>query len=260
MKNKYEIRGDATVIFCKYKGIEYESIIDTEDFPIAQKLRGTWALAPTKTKKSFYVQANVWDWPNRKQNKKALHREIMRNPKNLVVDHINHDTLNNRKANLRAISQQENSQNTDGATKNNRTSGVRGVSWNKQIKKWVALVQSKMVQNGVKKKYYVGQYDDLEEAKIDVEKARAQLLKGSLEALEMNVTDFIKVRTSPDQARRDSTSGVRNVIWYENEKRWCVEFKRKGVKVYRKKYDSFEEACEVAEAIREKLRLESANR
>lgn len=55
-----------------------------------------------------------------------LHREIMGCPKGLVVDHVNHDPLDNRKENLRICLNSENIRNRKGAQKNSLT-GVRGV-------------------------------------------------------------------------------------------------------------------------------------
>ncbi len=42
---------------------------------------------------------------------KRMHRVIMNAPSNLVVDHINHDILDNRKCNLRLVTIQENARN-----------------------------------------------------------------------------------------------------------------------------------------------------
>jgi hypothetical protein len=43
------------------------------------------------------------------------------------VDHINHDTLDNRKDNLRIITRSNNSANRKGANSNNKTTGVRNI-------------------------------------------------------------------------------------------------------------------------------------
>jgi hypothetical protein len=43
-----------------------------------------------------------------KRIKLYLHRELMGNPQGLVVDHINGDSLDNRRSNLRVISHYEN--------------------------------------------------------------------------------------------------------------------------------------------------------
>lgn len=68
-----------------------------------------------------------------------------------VVDHINGDPLDNRRANLRVCTPAENGQNHPSRP---GTSRFRGVSWNARLKKWVA--QGKL--NG--KVHYLGIFDD----------------------------------------------------------------------------------------------------
>lgn len=67
-------------------------------------------------------------------------REIKGNPKGKKVDHRSHDTLDNRRRNLRSVTHSQNMQNRAGARRNT-LSGVRGVSWNTAIKKWVAYIK-----------------------------------------------------------------------------------------------------------------------
>ena len=55
------------------------------------------------------------------------------------ADHINMDGLDNRRENLRIVTASENRCNR-GKTKAN-TSGYKGVSWHKQLKKWRADIQ-----------------------------------------------------------------------------------------------------------------------
>lgn len=68
-----------------------------------------------------------------------LHREIMHPPPGFVVDHKNGDGLDNRRKNLRVVTQSENLRNVVGA-RSNSTSGVLGVSWHKGSKRWVARI------------------------------------------------------------------------------------------------------------------------
>ena len=67
----------------------------------------------------------------------ALHRAIMQPPPDLVVDHIDHDTLNNTRANLRIITQQQNLMNRR-LFRNNST-GFKGVTF--QHGKWHAQIE-----------------------------------------------------------------------------------------------------------------------
>jgi hypothetical protein len=63
-----------------------------------------------------------------------MHRLIMDTPSDMFVDHINHDTLDNRKANLRNVTPAQNAMNTRPRSNN------RGVSWCKITKKWHAQI------------------------------------------------------------------------------------------------------------------------
>ncbi len=57
-----------------------------------------------------------------------MHREIMKPPKGMVVDHINRDGLDNRRANLRIATRQQNRCNS-GPRLRRGTSKYKGVSW-----------------------------------------------------------------------------------------------------------------------------------
>jgi hypothetical protein len=70
-----------------------------------------------------------------------LSREIMNAPKELKVDHINHNTLDNRKCNLRVCTQEENCRNRTKMT--NSKSKYKGVGWNTEMNKWIAKIVSK---------------------------------------------------------------------------------------------------------------------
>lgn len=73
------------------------------------------------------------------------------------IDHINHNTLDNRKENLRMVKQDENLKHRKGKNSNN-TSGYRNVSWNKYYEKYVVQLQV----NG--KNTIFGYFDDVHEA------------------------------------------------------------------------------------------------
>ena len=87
---------------------------------------------------------------------KLLHRIIMEEPEELVIDHINRNPLDNRRENLRIVTVQQNCMN-QGIRKTNK-SGVAGVCWHKNVNKWQAKIAYKY------KQIHLGCFDTLEEA------------------------------------------------------------------------------------------------
>lgn len=87
----------------------------------------------------------------------SLHRLITNCPKGMVIDHINHNGLDNRKSNIKICTVMQNNRNRLLNSKN--TSGVTGVSWCNKMQKWKVTLQS----NG--KSLHGGYFSDIEEAK-----------------------------------------------------------------------------------------------
>lgn len=75
-----------------------------------------------------------------------------------VIDHINGNTLDNRKSNLRICTQAQNSRNSKFRKSN--TSGYKGVTYDKRRDKWVAQIKYNW------KHIHLGQFDDPREAYI----------------------------------------------------------------------------------------------
>lgn len=74
------------------------------------------------------------------------------------LDHIDGNGTNNRITNLREATQRENLENQRRARSDNKSSGLLGVTWDRQKKKWLAQIQT----NGKHK--YLGRYFKAEEA------------------------------------------------------------------------------------------------
>jgi hypothetical protein len=96
-----------------------------------------------------------------------MHREIMEAPGHLFVDHIDHNGLNNCRANLRLCSMAQNNYNT--VSRKGATSKYKGVSWNRARKKWYVSIQ----HNG--KKRYLGYFTDETEAAKAYDKKAGKL-------------------------------------------------------------------------------------
>lgn len=77
---------------------------------------------------------------------------------NKQVDHINGDTLDNRKINLRIVTSRQNGLNS--SIRKDNTSGVTGVCWDKNRKKWLVRVY----ENG--KEINLGYFNDFNNAII----------------------------------------------------------------------------------------------
>ena len=163
MKNNYEIQGNDTLIFMDYHGLKIITIIDTEDLSIAKSFEGKWYPYYNKKTKSYYTYGCS------KCSLVQLHRLVMGNPVGLIIDHVNHDTLLNKKHNLRRVTNAENMQNLVRAYSNSK-SGILGVTWNKQRNKW----ECQIVIAG--KHLYRALFNELEDAKCAMESARKDLL------------------------------------------------------------------------------------
>ena len=106
----------------------------------------------TVDKKDFdWLNQWKWRWDGQRatrtivdkdgtQHSVKMHRLIMGSPKGMVVDHINGDTLDNRRSNLRVCTSQQNSFNARAQT---GTSKYKGVSKNSRCpgKPWYAYIR-----------------------------------------------------------------------------------------------------------------------
>lgn len=70
-----------------------------------------------------------------------LHRLILNAKKGEMCDHVNGDGLDNRKSNLRIVSNSQNIMNSKKTTRKGVTSQFKGVYWSVYHKKWVARVR-----------------------------------------------------------------------------------------------------------------------
>lgn len=86
-----------------------------------------------------------------------LHRLLFHNiDNNEVIDHINHKTNDNRKNNLRIVTQSENQMNR--SKQYNNTSGVTGVYRDKKYNRWFSVITAN------KNVIHLGHFNKFEEA------------------------------------------------------------------------------------------------
>jgi hypothetical protein len=127
------------------------SIVDDEDFEYLSKMK--W-----RNEKGYAKSGGAY-------NSVYMHRLIMNPPNDMQIDHKNNNPLDNRKVNLRIVTDAQNKYNTrmrDGLKKNK--SGYKGVWKPKWSKKFIAEIRFE------KKKYHLGSFSDKKEAAIAYDK------------------------------------------------------------------------------------------
>lgn len=167
MKNRFEIIGNtAEILLNPRDGSVMKVIISKEDLEKAQEYTGTWC--PGWQGFGYYVKGRI---PHTNGKMLLLHRFLTNCPDGLVVDHINHNTLDNRKCNLKVCTQAENMRNrkspfnnvyleTITKLKSNNTSGAVGVQCKHGLKRdtWLSQI---MIRG---KSIYLGTFREIGDA------------------------------------------------------------------------------------------------
>lgn len=154
-KNEYTTCGDITFGHVLTKKHSKVFIIDTEDLPRVQEHK--WYILEHRGGYLRVVASKYKDITTRIMPPRGM--KLSRFLLNVTdpttfVDHINHNTLDNRKSNLRVCTNAENSRNQ--ILSSNNTSGYKGVT--KAGNRWVAKISF----NG--KLIHLGTYNTPEEA------------------------------------------------------------------------------------------------
>jgi len=107
--------------FSGKSGIGKTMLVDDEDFEMVSKYK--WYFSTSKNKSFFYAKTFLSQ--NGKQHNVYAHRLITGAPKGMLVDHKNHNGIDNRKENLRICTVRDNARNRFGL--NTNKSGMKGV-------------------------------------------------------------------------------------------------------------------------------------
>lgn len=108
------------------------AIVDVEDYERLNQF--LWVI--NKNKKQLYAKRSL-PKEGGKQKSETMQQLVLKAPNGLMIDHINGNGLDNRKSNLRIVTNRQNCQNRH----QTKTSRFPGVSWNKRRKKWESQAQ-----------------------------------------------------------------------------------------------------------------------
>lgn len=137
------------------------TLVDNEDYEELNKYNWQCEKSFKPRLYTSYVRRN--NSKNRLPKNVLMHRQIMDCPKNMVIDHINGNGLDNRKSNLRICTRGQNLANQRISRAN--TSGYRGVCWHKGCKKWASQIKTNNKQR------CLGFYDNIIDAAIAYDNA-----------------------------------------------------------------------------------------
>ena len=132
------------------------TIVDAEDFERLNQYR--WFCLTCKW--GCYAARNSRKNESEKRHTILMHKEIVGAPEGFLVDHVNNNTLDNRKENLRPATPSQNICNRR-LNKTGCSSKFRGVFWDKRKNKWGAAIEYE------RKKINLGYFAD----EIDAAKA-----------------------------------------------------------------------------------------
>lgn len=121
------------------------AIVDAADFEILSKFK--WCA--TQKCSGFYAERRAWDRPTKTGRIVYMARQIMGARTKDIVDHINGDTLDNRRCNLRIVDKGVNAANS---RKRRSASGYRGVRKQSTHSSYTATIKYKG------KQFYLGNF------------------------------------------------------------------------------------------------------
>lgn len=160
MKNEVILHDDyVEIVIVRRNGDLFKTKVDYEGYSKIKEHQYKWHVWYNKNNDSFYVMSTMYQGLIEGKPKYKviyLHRYLTDAAEGDYVDHLNHDTLDNRMNNLELKTNSENLLNRKGANKNNST-GIRNVNI-----AYGGKYQVQFSREG--KRIHLGYYDTVEEA------------------------------------------------------------------------------------------------
>ena len=169
MTNSFRIDGAIARIFLpRQDGTVTEAVIDACDLPTVQSFPGTWYGIWHQRDYGLYVLGI--SGPSKRRRRTLLGRFLLRPKPRMVIDYVNHDTLDHRRCNLRSVPRWLDQQNRRGANRTNQTSGLRGVHFETRSQRWIARLRVRG------QRMYLGSFSEKEQAAAAVQDKLSEVL------------------------------------------------------------------------------------
>jgi hypothetical protein len=108
------------------------ALVDDDDYALVS--RYTWSLWSRPNGRTVYARTHVW-----RDGKRTTIRMHTMLTGYRLTDHINYDGLDNQRSNLRAVTHHQSNQHR--RKQRGASSQYRGVSWHRDLNKWVARLR-----------------------------------------------------------------------------------------------------------------------
>ena len=176
-----------------------------------------------------------------------MHRLIMNAREGETVDHINGNTLDNRRENLRIVSASQNAINRRKRADNK--SGVTGVYFSKAHNRWFACI------NIDKKKQTIGLFKTMEEA-VTARKEKEKEIYGdyvrpeNLKSIQAEIKSYEPTPNILRRASKRNRTGRKGVKFSPNRNKtnpYSANIACNGQNIHLGYFKTFEEACAARE-------------
>lgn len=129
-------------------------MVDDEDYEMLVGYRWYASINKFPNDKVYVYAKHMLPSINGKRSEERMHQLVMDVPHGMHIDHIDGNTLNNQKNNLRIVTNRENNMNRH----QKKASKYHGITWAKREQRWIAQAQV----NGIHK--HIGSFRSEEEA------------------------------------------------------------------------------------------------
>lgn len=113
----------------------YVALVDDGDYPALSRYK--WHVVG-QGRRLYAARKHIADGV---KTSLYMHVAIMQPPDGMQTDHVDGDSFNNQRSNLRNATVQQNNRNRRKFDNETTTSPYKGVSWDKSLKKWRAWIR-----------------------------------------------------------------------------------------------------------------------